>query len=213
MSLKLDKGATCLLIIDMQNGFCHEKGTLAKYLNIEPCKRIIPNVKSLIEICRKKGIPIVYVQQEHLPEDKNAVKRLHRIPPKPGSHLEQRSRGPACVKGTWDAEFVDELKPEPIDYIVKKQKYTAFYNTNLEVILRTLGVNTIILTGVNSNVCVESTARDAYFRDYDVIAVEEAIAAPVEQYELHKAALKNIDTLLGWVFPLKEVLKAIEDLA
>jgi ureidoacrylate peracid hydrolase len=212
MSLKLDKKSTCLLIIDMQHGFVNQKSTLGKFVNLEPVRQIIPNIKKLIDLCREKKIPIIYTKQEHLLEDADAFKRLFSLKPKPGSALNSRLAGtPPALKGTWDAEFIEELKPQQGDYIVKKQKYSGFYGTNLELLLRTLGVNTILVTGTATNVCVESTIRDAYFRNFTAIAVKEGVAAAGYQDDLHNATLKNVELFLGWVFSLADVVTAIKN--
>jgi ureidoacrylate peracid hydrolase len=198
----------------MQNGSCYQKSTLGKVLDLEPCRRIIPNIKMLIDLCREKKIPVIYTQTEYLLEDADAFKRLFHLTPKPRTALYSRFVGsPSALKGTWDAEIVDELKPKSNDYVVKKQKYSGFYATNLELLLRTLGVSTILVTGVNTSVCVESTIRDAYFRDFTSIAVKEAIAAPSEHKDLAIGSFENIEQFFGWVFSLKDVVTAIKSIS
>lgn len=211
MSLELDPDSVCLLIIDMQNSFCHEKGNVAKRLDTEPCRRIISNVRRLKEFCKSRGIPVLYTRQEHWPEDADAVKRLHRLTPKPGSHLYHRSQlmHPA-PKGTWEAEFVDQLQPQDDDHIVTKNKFSAFYQTNLEYVLRVLGRSIIIIVGVNTNTCVESTARDAYHRDYDVIVASDCVAAPTEVRSLHDAALENVERYFGFVATSEQLMAALK---
>ena len=201
---------TCLLIIDMQNAFCHEKGNVAKRLNTEPCRQIIPYVANLKKFCKSKAIPVIYTKQEHWREDGDAVRRLHRMTPKPGSHLYNRAilNHPA-TKGTWDSDFVEDLVPEPDDHVITKNKFSAFYQTNLEYILKVLGRSVILVTGVNTNTCVESTIRDAYHRDYDAILVSDCVAAPAQVKNLHDATLQNVDRYFGFVASSHEIKSSL----
>lgn len=200
----IDPEETALLVIDMQNGFCHDGGGLKKGgLSIEACQRIIPTVKLLIEACHERRMPVIFSQQEHFAQDSS--KALHRIPTHL-HYLDVRDLS-LCVGGTWDAEIVDQLKAimRPQDNVIKKHKFSCFYCTRLEVLLRALGRRILIHAGVNTNVCVESTLRDAYMRDFDVIVVEDAVASPQEH--LHRATLENVRLYFGAVMSAEELLQ------
>ena len=197
--MQIDPKATALLVIDMQNGFLHPEGTLSRDgVDVAPLREIIPAVKGLVGLCRSKGIPVIWSMQEHYPQDK--AREAHRITP----HTMKRINIP-CLKGSWDAEIIEELKPliEEESHIIRKQKFSCFYNTNLEVLLRILGVNTLIMAGVMTFVCVETTARDAYMRDYDIIVVEDCVAG--HDRDLHGASLKFINLYLGMVIKSGEL--------
>lgn len=202
----IDPKETALLVIDMQNGFCHDDGGLKKGgLSIEACKRIIPTVRSLIEACHEIEVPVIFSQQEHFLDDHS--KRLHRIPTHL-NYLDVRNLT-LCIGGTWDAEILGELKAvmRPGDPVIKKHKFSCFYATRLEALLRALGRRLLIHTGVNTNVCVESTFRDAYMRDFDVIVVEDAVAGPQEH--LHRATLENVRYFFGAVMTSQEVMRRL----
>ena len=189
--IAIDPGHTALLIVDMQNAYCHTEGASRKQgLDIEPCRAIIPRIGELLEISRRKGIPALFTRQEHLPNDAAFARTRFPLEAHERSHIQRRKTGLATpIAGTWDADIVAELTPREGEPVVVKHRWSGFYNTNLEVLLRTLGVDTIVMTGVNSNACIDSTARDAYFRDFTILVVSDGIAAPKENEDLHLATL------------------------
>ncbi|MBI2881223.1 MAG: cysteine hydrolase [Candidatus Tectomicrobia bacterium] len=196
---------TALLVIDVQNGFCHPKGGLAQAgFDISGPAAVVPQVKRLIRTCRAAGIPVIWSRQEHYPGDMTREK--HRIP----SHL---SKGKVRVaeRGTWDSEIHDDLQEEtsPEDHWVIKHRMSCFFDTNLDTKLRMLGVSTLIICGLITNVCVESTVRDAYFRDYDIYVVEDCVGAYFE--DLHQATLKNVEIYFGEVLSLDRLETLLEN--
>ena len=189
-----------LLVVDMQNAYCHPAGALAQAgANVNPMQAVIPNVKELIRICRHAGIPVMWTIMEQYAED--ARRRSRTVP----AHLQERRSLPLSLKGSWDAEIVEELRGEvaQADHIIRKQEYSAFYNTNLELLLRILDVRYLLISGVASNVCVESTVRDAFFRGFEVVLVENAIACSFP--DLHEATLKNTRLWFGSIITLEEL--------
>ncbi len=194
----IDPTETALVVVDMQNGFCSDEGGLARAgVDIENQKAIIPNVRRLVDGCRAVGMPIIWARQVHLPED--ATKRRRRIP----NHHDKRGIT-VCLRGTDDVEFVDGLVGAVLsdDHVFEKHRSSCFYNTNLETKLRMLGVQIVIVAGVNSSYCVDSTVRDAYFREFDVVVVRECVAGSFK--DLHEAFLKNFDIFFGASFSLEE---------
>ncbi|MBI2848976.1 MAG: cysteine hydrolase [Chloroflexi bacterium] len=207
MELTLYPQETALLVIDMQNTFCHVDGTLHQDgVDITPMKVIIPRVKALVELAKGRGIPDLWSIQEHFPADK--MRDAHRITP----HTLKRIR-PVALKGTWDAEIVDELRPliDERSHVFSKNRFSCFYNTNLEVLLRVLGIRMLLVAGVATNVCVETTVRDAYMRDYDVIVLKDCVASATEH--LHRATLENIDRYLGMTKTLEEITQMLPMIA
>ncbi len=196
-SLIIDPGETALLVIDMQNGFCDPQGAMARAgLNYHAQNRIVPTVKELVRVCRRAGIHVAWSLQKHYPDD--LTRKKHRIP----SHLNKLGAIP-CLKDTWDAELVAQLAGEvtPQDDVFEKHRSSCFYNTTLEVKLRMRGITTLIVCGVATNYCVESTIRDAYARDYDIVVVEDCVATLWE--DLHRATLRNVELFYGTAIPLK----------
>jgi ureidoacrylate peracid hydrolase len=175
----LDPARTALLVIDMQNAFVHDEGTLGvSGVHVKPAQDTVEPHRRLVEACKAAGMPVIWTLQVHLPQDASrARKRL-------ASHTAKRKRV-SCLAGTWDAELVDELKPladDPALQVVK-HRFGAFYETRLDALLGMLGVEALLVTGVTANACVETTLREAYLRDYDVAAVTDCIAAVRPEWE------------------------------
>ncbi len=195
-SLTIDPRETTLLVVDMQNGFCDPQGAMARAgVNYFPQNRIVPAVKELVSVCRRAGIHVAWSLQRHYPDD--LTRKRHRIP----SHLTKLGVVP-CLKDTWDAELVAQLKGDvlPEDDVFEKHRSSCFYNTTLEVKLRMRGMTTLIVCGVATNYCVESTIRDAYARDYDIVVVEDCVATLWD--DLHRATLRNVELFYGTVVSL-----------
>jgi len=196
----LDVSDTALLVIDAQNAFLHPEGTLGiSGVDMAPLTAIIPPLRRVIEACKARGIPDIWSVQHHLPGDRTPA--LHRIQP----HTGKRARL-ACQPGTWDAEVVAELKSYIDDrsHIIQKHKFSVFYNTRLEVLLRILGRRTLIITGSTTNACVDTTVREAYMRDYDLLIVSDCIAGVRRDW--HEAALAVWAQYCGLVVTSDRVL-------
>ncbi len=148
-----------LLIIDMLNDFVRKGASLY----IEGAERIIPNIKREIEKAHKEGYPVIYICDAHSPDDEE-----FKVWPK------------HAVKGTEGAQIVEELKPREGDIIIEKKRYSGFYKTNLESILKEKGIKELILTGVAANICVLFTAGDALQRGFKVKIPEDCVAGLTE---------------------------------
>jgi len=175
-----------LLVIDMLNDFVKEGGAL----RVERAERIIPKLRELLNWARERGLPVIYACDAHL-KDVDAELALW------GDH---------AIKGTWGAQVVEELRPQEGDYVVKKRRYSAFFATDLDLLLRELGVDTLILTGIVTNVCVQHTAADAYFRGYKLIIVSDCCEALTA--EEHQAALEYMKRVYGAEVKTAEQLMA-----
>lgn len=174
----IDPGYAALLIIDMQNAFCHPEGTLGiSGVDIEPARATIGPVRRLAEAFRAAGLPVIWTLQVHLDPD---AARARKVLP---SHTAKR-RQVSALSGTWDAALVDELADLATDstFVVTKHRFGAFYETRLQSLLDMLGVQALFVAGLTANACVETTIREAYLRDYDVVAVTDAIGAVRPQW-------------------------------
>jgi ureidoacrylate peracid hydrolase len=123
-------------------------------------------------------------------------------------HAARRRKGgytsiPVCAAGSWEGDFYGDVRPQTGDAIVTKHRYSAFHGTDLETILRSNGIRTVILTGVVSNVCVETSAREAFVRDYYVVAPYDGTAAYV--LADHEGTMSNIDRFFGEISTLEEI--------
>ncbi len=162
-----------IIVIDMLKDFVYGA------LKCERALQIIPNIKRLLDYARRKGIPIIYANDAHLPE----------------IDLEFKKWGPHAIKGTEGAEVIEELKPQEKDFIVEKRRYSAFYETGLDMLLRELNVDTLVLTGIHTNICVKHTAADAFYRGYKIIVPEDCVTAFKE--EDHRWGLEYMREMYG----------------
>jgi len=196
-----------LLVIDMQNGFCAHGGSYEEYggyigADINTYTQIIPNIARLIASCRKLQIPVFYTQQVREASGIDLYTRLHRIIPRRRAEF---LRIPACVRGTWDADTVDGLRPVEDDHVVVKRGACSFQDTELDLWLRSIYVDTIICTGVDTGICVENTLTDAFNMGYDVILVEDATAS--SWAEIGKATIMKVKGSYGWVLTTDQLIE------
>ncbi|MFT8320945.1 MAG: isochorismatase family cysteine hydrolase [Bacillus sp. (in: firmicutes)] len=189
----LDKSA--LIIVDVQNDFCHMEGSLARQgMDVGMVDQMLPSLKKLIIELKELHIPIIYIQTIH--EDcTDSVTWTKR--------LKDKSQANVCRKDTWGADFY-EIAPDDKDIVVIKHRYSAFIHTKLESVLRSMNIETLLMAGVSTNVCVESTARDGFMLDYDIIFLADCTAAFSK--EAHDMTLKNIDQFFGMVADSEDVI-------
>lgn len=200
---RLDPRSTALLVVDMQNDFCHPDGF---YHGIgrasEPIRRAIPPIRALLEAARRAGLVVAFTRLVYDPSQPDMPER-RRIAP--GAWA---ARGRRLPPGSWGADVVDELAPRPGEYVVDKADYSAFYGTNLEAVLRRRGIRSLILVGTVTYACVLHTAFDAFARDFDVVVAAEGVSCWFD--ELQEPTLRIVELLLGRVAPVAAVLAAIE---
>jgi nicotinamidase-related amidase/catechol 2,3-dioxygenase-like lactoylglutathione lyase family enzyme len=171
---------SALLVIDMQNAFLHDEGTLGvSGLDTARLSKIVEPVGSLVRRFQDSGLPVIWTQQEHLEADAGrSRKRL-------ASHTARRKQVSA-LRGSWDQDIVDELKPlldHQQSYVVRKHRFGAFFETRLEMLLKMLGTQSLFVVGATTNACVETSIREAYLRDFDVVAVTDCISGVNERWE------------------------------
>ncbi|MCL6625006.1 cysteine hydrolase family protein [Alicyclobacillus shizuokensis] len=194
----LDPAETALIIVDVQNDFCHEEGACAKRGDdVTAAQAIIPPLQALIEAARTRSVPIIFVQ---MTLDERTV----------SDAWSARMDDPVavCAKGSWGTQFY-KIAPQSGDIVVEKHRYSAFIGTELDMILRSLKRKSLVITGVATNVCVESTARDGFMMDYHVTLVEDACAA--YNTELHHTTCENIRTYFGKVLRTSDVVQYWEN--
>jgi ureidoacrylate peracid hydrolase len=176
----LESRTSALLLIDLQNAFIHDKGTLGvSGVDTKRLSSIIPALGELIPKCNAAGIPVIWTVQEHFAVDASRARK------KLATHTSRRKQISALA-GSWDAQIVDELRPlseiNPA-YVIRKHRFGAFYETRLEMMLKMLGTRTLFIAGTTTNACVETTIREAYLRDYDVVALNDCISGVNGEWE------------------------------
>ena len=191
---------SALIVVDMQNGFCNPAGSFAKIgLDIEMCTDAIEGCKTLVENARAAGVPVIFTRYVYQPGYADGGVVVHDLLP---AIKEVNS----LAAGSWDAEIVDQLKPKADEIIIDKSRYSAFYGTRLEPLLTSLGTKDLVVCGVTTNMCVETTARDASQRDYHVYVVSDATGEL--DRSRHDHALFTIGFGFGWVVNTNEVIAA-----
>ncbi|MFB6300872.1 MAG: cysteine hydrolase family protein [Halobacteriales archaeon] len=172
---------TAVVVVDMQNGFCHPDGSLYA----PPSEAAIEPVADVVDTARSAGASVIFTRDVHPPkqfEDTHYYDEFDRW----GEHV---------VEGSWDAEIVDDLTVKPEDHVVVKHTYDAFYQTDLEGYLDTHGIDDLLICGTLANVCVLHTAGSAGLRDYRPALVTDAVGYIEEEHKEY--ALEHADWLFG----------------
>lgn len=181
---------TAVLVIDVQNDFCHPEGALWRKspTGMEmDFRKITNNLEKVLHQLRQKGVDTIFIQTIHSSWTDSMTWKLRKV---------YDETNPICLEGSWGAGFFS-LNPQSSDLVITKNRYSAFLGTNLDLVLRSRNKHCVVLTGFMANVCVETTARDAFQYNYRVYLLEDCVgAATRREYE---AALLNIDKYFGSV--------------
>jgi len=215
-NLSLAAQETAIIVIDMQNAYASKNGyvDLAGF-DISGAAGTIGKIDEVLKAARRAGIQIVYLQNGWDPDyveagtelspnyhKSNALKTMRRNPNLAGQLL---------ARGGWDYEIVDALAPQPGDIRVHKTRYSAFFNSQLDSILRARGIRNLVFVGIATNVCVESTLRDGFHLEYFGVMLEDATHHLGPEF-LQKATVYNIETFFGWVSTVEDFLTSVKDL-
>jgi biuret amidohydrolase len=201
---------TAMIVVDMQNDFGQE-GAL---IEIPRARAMVPRLNHLLDVCRAHQIPVIYIHHVIRGGDIDAGRLA--------DHHEAIRNNKAILAGTPNVEIYEGLKPHPGDLVVAKPRYSAFYGTDLEAILRSQGIDTLIISGTVTDVCCESTTRDAFSRDYKVIFLSDGTAAtdwpdlgfgPVSAEEVQKVVLTVLAMCFAQVSSIDQVMAEIEQLS
>ncbi len=192
---------TALLVVDMQNAFCSPEGHLARLgYGVAPLQAAIIPVQRLVAAAREAHVPVIFTRSVLKPDYSDGGIVVRELFP-------QVKEVGGVAAGSWDAEIIAQVTPLPGEIVIKKTRYSAFYKTRLEEVLLDLKVDTVLVCGVTTAACVESTARDACFRDFRVCLVADA-TAEVDP-ALHDAAIRTIQLWFGYVASGETVLQII----
>lgn len=212
-ALSLDLDSTALLVIDMQNAFGSAGGMLdLAGVDIGPARDVITNAQLVCDAARRACLPVIYLTMGY-PADQSTAGGADS--PNPQKELalclmreRPELRGKLLTIGTWDFQVVDELSPQATDTVIVKSRYSGFHGTDLDSVLRGRGIRNLLVVGIASNVCVESTIREAYFLEYWPVMVADA-TMPAGAPEIHQSTLYNVRTFFGWVTTAEAVATAI----
>lgn len=191
----LSPEACALVIVDVQNDFCHPEAPIGRHIEQRLVDGMCSGIAELVQAARTAGVPVIWIRTVHRDATNSApwLRRLASGDPQ------------VCLEGSWGTRFY-KLVPEERDIVVEKHRYSAFHGTELQHVLRALQRTTVIAVGTATNVCVESTVRDACMLDYDAVLVADATCAGSEAE--HAAALLNVDGYFGSVTDTADVVRA-----
>jgi len=195
---EFERDRSVLIVIDMQNDFVLEGAVM----QVKEARTQVPKIEKLISKCRELGVPVIYTIQET--DALFCPLEIAAFPHLKDAGMRKDSEG---------QQIIDELAPEPEDMVIKKRRFSAFYQTDLEIILRCIRgavnqVDTVIICGTVTNVCCESTARDAFFRDYKVVFGTDVCSA--HTVESHNATLVNME-IFGRSMDCESIISALEN--
>ena len=212
--IEIDIERTAIIVVDMQHAFCSKDGMLDVRGKLDEAKasHVIEVDKKVIDAARGVGIKVVYLRMAFRPDlsdtggpesphywKSDVVRPMHENP---------EVRGKFMTQGSWDAEIVSELKPEPGDIVVDKNRFSGFPNTELNAVLHKLNIKYLVFLGIATNICVESTLRDAYSNEYFPILVSDGCGNAGPDYT-QEATIWNVSALFGWVTTSGDFVKAL----
>lgn len=211
LEIQLEKAA--VVVVDMQNAFASTGGLLdLAGHDISGAAVVVRTIASILPAARTRGVPVVYLQTGYKPDLSNGGGESSPNPRKETALCMMRARpelkGQLLVEGTWDFQIVDELAPRPGDLVVLKTRYSGFAGTTLDSMLRVREIRYLFFVGIATNVCVESTLRDAYFNEYWPILVTDG-AMQAGPPEAHAATIFNVESFFGWTITAARLAEAL----
>jgi len=218
--ISIDPVRSAVLVVDMENDFAAKGGMFDRAgVDISGAQKAIAPTAKVLVAARQAGLKIIYLKMGYRPDlsDLGASDSVNRI-----RHLKfgvgQKIQAPdgresrLLIRDTWDTDIVAELKPQPNDIVIYKTRFSGFYRTDLDAKLKKFGIKHLIVTGVTTSICVESTVRDAMFRDYLCVLLQDCMSEPIG-HDLartnHDASLLNTEVLFGWVSHSDQFIKAL----
>ena len=218
--INVDIARTALFVIDMQNDFASKGGLFdLAGIDISMNQKTVESTKKVLATARQAGMKIIYTKMEYSADladlgPFDSPNRTRHLAFSVGKTIKAPDGRPSrlLVKGTWNTEIIPELAPMKEDAIISKRRYSAFFQTDLDSVLKSRGVRYLVFTGCTTSVCVESTVRDAMFRDYSCILLEDCCAEPIGfglARSNHDASLLVIERLFGWVSNSEKFTKAV----
>ena len=216
-ALSISPAQTAVIVIDMQNAYASPGGYLdLAGFDISGAPAVIRNIKGVLETARSAGLPVIFFQNGWDPDyveaggpgspnfhKSNALKTMRERP---------ELQGKLLARGGWDYEIVEELKPQPTDIVLHKTRYSGFFNSQLDSVLRSRGVRNLIFVGIATNVCVESTLRDGFFLEYFGVVLADATHQAGPEF-LQAATLYNVEKFFGWVADVADFKGAFGQIA
>ena len=219
--VRFSASRTAVIVVDMQNDFGSKGGMFdLAGIDISGIRKAIEPTGKALTAARAAGIPIVYLKMGYRPDlsdlgAPDSVNRARHVRLNVGKTVRapdgRESR--ILIRDTWNTDIVPELAPQPGDQVLYKTRFSGFYGTDLDSRLAKMGIRHLMVTGCTTSICVDSTVRDAMFRDYLCVLLADCMSEPIGQGLLrsnHEATLLSTEVLLGWVSSSAELIKALE---
>jgi ureidoacrylate peracid hydrolase len=211
---------TAVIVVDMQNDFAHAEGMFGRAgIDISIIRAAIAPTRLVLDAARSAGVKVVYLKMGFAADMSNAgavdsPNFLKHAPLGAGTEVQapDGSASRILIRDTWNTEIIDELRPQPGDTVVYKHRFSGFFETPLHELLQTANITTLLFVGATTSICVESTVRDAMFRDYHCLLVEDCMAEPIgagRPTSNHDASLLSMQILFGSITDSGSVLRAL----
>ena len=205
--LQIDLKRTAVLVIDMQNTFVSKGGAFDRSgKDMSVIRKTIEPNKRILEAARARGVKVIYAVHR-ITADGREIGPFSRFRAGPARSKDPEIRRGSIVEGTWGTEIIDELKPRDDEMVIVKRRFGAFSGTELDMLLRTFDIRYLIFTGVATNICVESSLREASHLQYLCVLVSDAVAASDPSRQ--QPSIDNIKEIFGWVTTSDNVLKVL----
>jgi nicotinamidase-related amidase len=225
---RIDPRHAALVLIDVQNDFCDTRGAVGRSGEpVEMIRSAVARITDLLAAARAAGVTVIHVRAEY-GELYRGVGSPYRFPATnamepavwtasaadlSGGQSFAASEVEVCLPGSWGQQFIDGIVPRPDEPVVTKHRFSAFVDTGLELMLRARRIRTVILAGVTTNCCVESTAREVAMRDFYLVVAEDCVAVKDRLRSLHEASLESMRLYFGQVRPAADLMQAWKNAA
>jgi ureidoacrylate peracid hydrolase len=207
--MEVDFSRSAIVVVDMQNAFASKGGTLdIAGIDLSAAPPVVRAIRGILDAARPAGVPIVYLQMGYKPDLTNAggshspnsrkETAMHLMGTRP------ELKGKLLTEGSWDFAVVEELAPQPGDVVIVKTRYSGFAGTTLDSQLRVRGIQYLFFSGIATNVCVESTLRDAYFLDYWPILLADG-TMPAGARSVYDSTIFNVESFFGWTITSQDL--------
>ena len=218
--IAIDPAKTAVIVVDMQNDFGSKGGMFDRAgIDISGIQRAVAPTARVLAAARRMGIKIIYLKMGYrsdlsdlgAPDTKNRLLHLQRLGV---GQTMKAPNGKECrilIRDTWGTNIVNELKPQPEDIVMYKHRFSGFYQTDLDLVLKKAGIKHLVVTGCTTSICVESTIRDAFFRDYLCVLLTDCTTEPIAHdapRSNHDATLCLMELMFGWISTSEQFLSA-----
>jgi ureidoacrylate peracid hydrolase len=203
----VDFDGAALVVVDLQRAFTSEDSPLYdRGFEVPNVDRIVERSSNLADAARDASLPVVFTRLLRRSDGKDAPRNVYDL--SPSAYTDYGDT--ICLEGNPESEFSEGISPKPEDYEIEKPNQDAFYGTKLDFYLRTEDVDTLIVCGLVSNVCVEGTIRGGHERGYNVVMVDDTCGSYDE--EMHEATVRNVEYMFGVTASFESVRSALDDL-